>query len=273
MGVLIQPVNQGRVATDAKVRDRGREFFFSHTVPPETGYIIFIKYVILEKCLSKKLKKKRIITQQYFSFHLINKYNRYIDNIFIGDFKSVFMAYNIKDVFFLDAFIETTTGAGDGAALLDVSSYVNPIARKGQKGTGLAIYKVHWDVYDAGTNQPMAPATTGVFRGAVMSDLGNPAGAVGAVNFGINQLNVGNDLAVSVIDWWGGGTAAGDPAPKVWLEPSTEVPYIIVRDTILLAVSVATATSVSAHLTVRLECAQITLDMATLNQLLRTQTV
>ena len=183
------------------------------------------------------------------------------------------MAYNLKDVFFLDAFIETTTGAGDGLATLDVSSYVQPIVRKGQKATGLAIYKVHWDVYDAGTNRPMAPATTGVFRAAVMSDLGNPAAAVPDVSINPNVLTVANDLAVSIMDWWGGGTAAGDPAPKVWLEPSADVPYVIVRDTINLFVSIPTATSVSAHVAVRLECAQITLDMATLNQLLRTQTV
>lgn len=62
------------------------------------------------------------------------------------------MAYNVKEVFFLDATIETTTGAGDGAALLDISSYVQPVVRKGQKATGLAIYKVHWDVMDAGIN-------------------------------------------------------------------------------------------------------------------------
>jgi len=183
------------------------------------------------------------------------------------------MAYNIKDVFFLDAFIETTTGAGDGSAILDVSSYVQSVVRTKQKAVGLAIYKVHWDVYDAGTNHPMAPATTGVFRAALMSDLGVGANAVGSASFAVNQLNVGNDLAVSIMDWWGGGTAAGDPAPKVWMEPSTDVPYIIVRDTILLAVSIPTATSVSANVTVRLECAQITLDLATLNQLLRTQTV
>ena len=75
------------------------------------------------------------------------------------------------------------------------------------------------------------------------------------------------------MDWWGGGTAAGDPAPKVWLEPSTDVPYVIVRDSIMLAVSIPIAVSVSARVIVRLECAQVTLDMATLNQLLRTQTV
>jgi len=183
------------------------------------------------------------------------------------------MAYNLKDVFFLDANITTTTGAGDGATTLDVSSYVNPIARKGQKGTGLAIYKVHWDVYDTATNNPMAPATTGVFRAMVSSDLGITAQAVGAGAFTVDQFTVANDLAVSIIDWWGGATAAGDPAPKVWLEPSADVPYIIVRDTIMLGVAVATATSVAATVAVRLECAQVTLDMATLNQLLRTQTV
>jgi hypothetical protein len=183
------------------------------------------------------------------------------------------MAYNLKDVFFLDAVIETTTSAGSGAALLDVSSYVNPIARKGQKGTGLAIYKVHWDVYPAASNDPMAPATTGAFRAMISSDLGVAAGAVGAITFAVNQFTVANDLAVSIMDWWGGGTAAGDPHPKTWLEPSEDVPYVIVRDTIMLGVDVSIATSVSANVAVRLECAQITLDMATLNQLLRTQTV
>jgi len=183
------------------------------------------------------------------------------------------MGYNLKEVFFLDAAITTTTGAGDGIALLDISSYVQPVVRKGQKATGLAIYKVHWDVYDTGTNHAMAPATTGVFRAGIFSDIGLPAAAVGDVDMIANTINVGNDLAVSIMDWWGGGTAAGDPAPKVWLEPSEKVPYVIVRDTIGLYIAVSTATSVSANVTVRLECAQVTLDMATLNQLLRTQTV
>jgi len=183
------------------------------------------------------------------------------------------MAYNVKDVFFLDAFVYTTTGAGDGCKTLDVSSYVQSVVRGGKKGTGLAIYKVHWDVYDSATNHPMAPATTGVFRAMIASDLGIATQDVGGTAFTANTLTVKNDLAVSVMDWWGGGTAAGDPAPKVWLEPSDQVPYIIVRDTISLVVSIPTATSVGATVAVRLECAQITLDMATLNQLLRTQTV
>ena len=196
MGVVIQPLNQGRVAADAKVRDRGRKFFLSHADLPAIDYIIFIKYVILGKGLSEKLKKKRIITQQYFSFHLINKYNRYIDNIFIADFKSVFMAYNVKEVFFLDATIETTTGAGQGTTLLDISSYVQPVVRKGQKATGLAIYKVHWDVMDAGSNDAVPAPTTGTLRAGIFSDLGLPATAIAAGSFAINTLRVTNDLEI-----------------------------------------------------------------------------
>jgi len=187
------------------------------------------------------------------------------------------MAYNVKDVFFLDAEAITTTGAGDFATNLDISSYVQPVVRKGTKPTGLAIYKVHWDVYDAGTNDVVPAITTGAFRAGIFSDLGMPAGVVAAVTAAIDTFTVSNDLAVSIIDWWGavGAGAAGVQMPRqiTRLEPSTDVPYVIVRDTIQLAGSISTATSNSCNINVRLECAQITLDMATLNQLLRTQTV
>ena len=58
------------------------------------------------------------------------------------------MAYNMKDVFYLDTAIDTGTSTGDGLATLDLSSYVDPIARGRSKGTGLAIYKVHFDICD-----------------------------------------------------------------------------------------------------------------------------
>jgi len=183
------------------------------------------------------------------------------------------MAYNVKDVFFLDAEAETTTGAGDFCTNMDISSYVQPVVQKNRKPTGLAIYKVHWDVSPAASNDPVAPATTGAFRAGIFSDLGLPTFITNAITIANDTLNAGNDLAVSIMDYWGGGTAAGDPHPMTWLMPSTEVPYVIVRDTIALAGSISTATSVSLDVRVRLECAQITLDMATLNQLLRTQTV
>ena len=187
------------------------------------------------------------------------------------------MAYNVKDVFYLDGTATTTTGTGDFFTNMDVSSYVQPVVRKGQKATGIAVYKVHWDVYDAGTNDPVPGITTGCFRAGVFSDLGVPAGAVGSATVAIDTLTVGNDLAISIIDWWGviGAGAAGVQMPQqiTRLEPSTDVPYVVVRDTIQLAGSISIATSNSCNVKVRLECAQITLDMATLNQLLRTQTV
>ena len=187
------------------------------------------------------------------------------------------MAYNVKDVFFLDAQAITTTGTGDFVTNIDVSSYVQPVVRKGQKATGIAVYKVHWDVYDAATNDVVPGITTGAFRAGVFSDLGSGGGAVGAVTIAIDTLRVSNDLAVSIIDWWGaiGAGAAGVQMPTqiTRLEPSKDVPYVIVRDTVQLVGSISTATSNSCNVNVRLECAQVTLDMATLNQLLRTQTV
>jgi hypothetical protein len=62
--------------------------------------------------------------------------------------------------------------------------------------------------------------------------------------------------------------------PEVFCEPSKEVPYVVVRDTIfqLFENTVAMSSGDSYFISYRLECAMITLDSATLNQLLRTQT-
>ena len=62
--------------------------------------------------------------------------------------------------------------------------------------------------------------------------------------------------------------------PEVYCEPSKEVPYVVVRDTIfqIFENSVAMSANDSYFISYRLECAMITLDTATLNQLLRTQT-
>ena len=183
------------------------------------------------------------------------------------------MAYNMKDVFYLDTSIATTTSAGDGIATLDLSSYVDPIARGRSKGQGLAIYKVHWDVSTTADNSPVAAATTGTFRAGLISFSGAPAAAVGSAAITAQTLNSGNDLMVAGFDFYGGGTAAGDPAPNVWLEPSEKVPYIVVRDQVVLMIDVSTAMSVASTVNCRLECAIVTLDQSTLNQLLRTQTV
>jgi hypothetical protein len=183
------------------------------------------------------------------------------------------MAYNMKDVFYLDTEIDTTTSAGDGIATLDLSSYVDPIARGRSKGQGLAIYKVHWDVYNTADNAPVPAASAGTFRAGLISFSGLPSAAVGGAALTAGTLNAANDLMISGFDFYGGATAAGDPAPHVFLEPSKEVPYIVVRDQVNLMVDISTAMTANSTINCRMECAIVSLDQSTLNQLLRTQTV
>ena len=183
------------------------------------------------------------------------------------------MAYNMKDVFYLDTAIDTTTSTGDGIALLDLSSYVDPISRGRAKGTGLAIYKVWFDVTTVAGNDAPSASDTGQFRAGLMSFSGAPAAAVGSASLANNTLNASNDLLIAGIDYKGGGTAAGDPWPHTFLEPSAEVPYVVVRDQVVLMISVGISMGAAAAVKCRLECAQVTLDQSTLNQLLRTQTV
>lgn len=180
------------------------------------------------------------------------------------------MAYNIKDVFYLDTKVSTGTSADAQCASLDVSAYIEPVARGKSKATGLAIYKVHWDLVDVGSNSPIAATTTGTFRAGLLAGSGLPEGTV---SLATDVFNAGNDLMISVIDFWAQGTSTGDPGPVTWLQPSAEVPYVVVRDSLQIITNAEVAMSAAAYAVVRLECAQITLDQATLNQLIRTQTV
>jgi hypothetical protein len=185
------------------------------------------------------------------------------------------MAYTLKDVFYLDTSLATTTGTGEGIATLDLSAYIDPIARGKSKATGLAIYKVHFDIADDGSNDPVAATTNGNFRTAIMSNPGFPAAAVGSAAMTAETVNAGNPLVIAGNDYVFGGTAAGDPPQPYmkWLEPSEKVPYVVVRDSVILVASVKVAMGAASTIYARLECAQVTLDQATLNQLLRTQTV
>ena len=180
------------------------------------------------------------------------------------------MGYNIKEVFFLDTVIASGTSANDQVSSLDVSAYIDPIARGKAKAVGLAIYKVHWDIADAAGNGPVAASTTGTFRCGLAAGTGLTDGTV---SMNPDTINAGNNLMISVIDFWAQGTSTGDPAARVWLEPSKDVPYVVVRDSLQMLYSADVAMNNAVNIYVRLECAQITLDQATLNQLLRTQTV
>lgn len=191
------------------------------------------------------------------------------------------MAYDMKSVFYLDTTLDLVNGATGGASTqLDLSAYVDPIARGRQKGTGLAIYKTHFSVDDSGSNDPVGVTETGYFRAALIAGLGTGEAAVSAATFANNTINAANDLAVSGFDWYGAdafgtGVYSMSPSmtPQKWLEPSEKVPYVIVRDNVCLIADVGANLANAAKISCRIECAQVTLDQATLNQLLRTQTV
>jgi hypothetical protein len=191
------------------------------------------------------------------------------------------MAYNIKDVFYLSTHVLIAkTTAGGGSAQLDLSAYIDPIARGRSKGTGLGIYKVHWAMtpYDT-LSKPMDDAEAGTVAFAMIAGAGVGDKATGAAAALANdEFAMTNSLIVTSGQWLGAKSqVANASTPAVsfteWVSPSEDVPYVIVRDNVCLQYMVGENFVDEARLSIRLECAQITLDQATLNQLLRTQTV
>ncbi len=183
------------------------------------------------------------------------------------------MAYNIKDVFYLDTQATITAGTGNGgSAQLDLSAYIDPIARGRQKGTGLAVYKVHFMFTDDANSEPIRAAEAGVCSFGMVAGLGVGDNATGNIALSADALTPENQLVISSGSFYGPG-AATTTGKFVDVMPSTDVPYVIVRDNACLVYSVQDNFSNTSLLSVRMECAQITLDQATLNQLLRTQTV
>jgi len=194
------------------------------------------------------------------------------------------MAYDIKNVFYLDTELTMPTGSAastSNTVQLDLSSYIDPIARGRSKGTGLAIYKVHYAVTSASEGgKPTVMTEAGSFRAGLIAGAGfgsqNGATLTGEASF----PSPNNALAVFGVDWYGARSAIGNASnpggetfTRTFLEPSKDVPYVVVRDNVCLMATMLTAMSTVSYIGVRLECAQITLDQATLNQLLRTQTV
>jgi len=191
------------------------------------------------------------------------------------------MSYSIKDVFYLSTSttIAASTANG-GSAQLDLSAYIDPIARGRQKGTGLAVYKAFFSLGQATDGEPIDAGEAGTCRFGMIAGLGIGDQATGGVSMTTEQFAMTSPLLIASGDFYGPNTGGlyagsminGNPTSQ-YVAPSTEVPYIIVRDNTCLVYEVG-ANFTSAHvLSVRLEVAQITLDQATLNQLLRTQTV
>ena len=192
------------------------------------------------------------------------------------------MAYNLKDVFYLgatDEYPASTYGSAgiEGNIPIDVSGYVDPIAKGRQRGQGLAVYKVHCQVAADNTGLPQVATDEGAGAlGLTVKPYTTSGHNSGAIQQG--DLTPESDLLIygdfytapaNMVPGQGSGLT-----PEVYCEPSEDVPYVVVRDTIfqIFENSVAMSSGDSFFISYRLECAMITLDSATLNQLLRTQT-
>ena len=195
------------------------------------------------------------------------------------------MAYNYKDVFYLSAQHETTNGTYgssgvEGIVPLDVSAYVDPIARGKARGTGLALYRVHMDASKSAQGNVIAVAEDGQMRvGLTVKEYATTGDGVTGISG--DQLTCSSDLLAWGMDFMGSSAVTPSttnvtvnklPDKEVFLEPSDEVPYIIVRDSLNWIFNSGAALNADIFWSLRLECAQVTLDTNTLNQLLRTQT-
>ena len=192
------------------------------------------------------------------------------------------MTYDLKNVFYLDTELTmpTATSAGESNTVqLDLSSYIDPIARGRSKGTGLAIYKVHYSVSSSSEGgKPDVVTQAGSFRGGIIAGAGFGTQAGATLTGEASFPSPNNALAVMGFDYYGAkatiaNASVPSPMSRSFLMPSERVPYVVVRDNVCLMSTQLVAMSTAAYVNVRLECAQVTLDQATLNQLLRTQTV
>ena len=192
------------------------------------------------------------------------------------------MAYNLKDVFYLGGSANITKATdGSGSAQLDLSAYIDPIARGRTKGTGLAVYKVHYSVMETESNRTAAApaATAGILTMGLFAGAGTGDNATAAITIGTDAnatYGADNNLNISSAHYYSPASYPGaDAKVEEFVMPSKDVPYVIVRDNVCLLYNVDAASKMTdtSLISVRLECAQITLDQATLNQLLRTQTV
>jgi len=194
------------------------------------------------------------------------------------------MAYNIKDVFYLSTSTTITAAtANGGSAQLDLSAYIDPIARGRTKGTGLAVYKTYYSMGQATTGEPIDDAEAGSCRFGLLAGAGLGDIATNGLTLATASMAMTNPLLVSSGDFYGPKSQianANTPCSMIngnpgsaYVGPSEEVPYVIVRDNVCMVYEVGDNFTSDHILSVRLEVAQISLDQATLNQLLRTQTV
>jgi len=188
------------------------------------------------------------------------------------------MTYDLKNVFYLDTQFDlaaSTTANTETGVTMDISAYIDPVATGRTTGVGLAIYKVHFDYGFSDGNSPMPSNETASARLAcVVGDLSFTTNA-SAVVLAQNMLSTDNQNMIAAQDFYPpSNTGFAGVYEGTVIMPDPEVPYVVVRDTINLIAGLGNQATVNAmNVSVRLECAQIKLTGAVLNQLLRTQTV
>ena len=191
------------------------------------------------------------------------------------------MGYDIKSVFYLDTSTDMSNALGTVAnsvsgVSLDISAYIDPVATGRATGVGLAIYRAHFAYSFSDGNCPIDNDETASGRMAVTvgdEGLTSTYSVIGSPNQ--NILSPENQNLIAAKDFFAPKyTSYGAVGTSDILFPSDDVPYVAVRDTLNLMWGQGdTAMAGVTNMAVRLECAQIKLTGAVLNQLLRTQTV
>ena len=187
------------------------------------------------------------------------------------------MAYDLKNVFYLGNLQEWTDAyavSEDSVQPIDVSAYVDPISKGRARGQGLAVYKVHCGISDSQGCPTLAAETASFGFGLSVKPYTSTGERLsGVVAYG--DLSPSSVLLIYGNQFVGQASGEGDGMLSVSTEtcaPSEKVPYVVVRDTIFAIMSTNVVFEADILCTYRLECAMISLDTATLNQLLRTQT-
>jgi len=156
------------------------------------------------------------------------------------------MAYNIKDIFYLSTEATITAATSNaGSAQLDLSAYIDPIARGKAKGTGLAVYKIDWLIQDNVDSGIMKVTEAGAFSYGLLAGAGLGDVATGAITATEKTFSATNALCIDSGAYYGlKTTIANASTPGVtdlstkWMTTSTEVPYVIVRDNVCLVYNV-----------------------------------
>ena len=94
----------------------------------------------------------------------------------------------------------------------------------------MAVYKIHFSILEDGGG-PVRPADTGVFVASMQAGLGIGDNATGTA-FALDSASLGNTNALNMgtVAYYSPGATANNDGFFEMVMPSTEVPYVVVRD-------------------------------------------